>query len=82
MRKLGILVMALVLVVGMSSGAMADLGDGGGVEGNHAVDFTIDVGQYAQIELPDSYNLNIDNLKWQICFAVCISAALIACLSI
>lgn len=43
MRKLGILVMALVLVVGMSSGVMAGMGD-------HEVDFTIDVEETAHVE--------------------------------
>ena len=56
MRKLGILVMALVLVVGMSSGVMADMGD-------HEVDFSIDVGKFAQIDLPDSLSLVLDELE-------------------
>ena len=52
MRKLGILVMALVLVVGMSSGVMADMGD-------HSVGVTLTVAEYAQIDMPDDYDITL-----------------------
>lgn len=56
MKKLGILVMAMVLVVGMSSGAMANLGE-------DDVDFSINVNETANVVFgTDSVDLVLEDL--------------------
>ena len=57
MRKLGIALLALAVVFGLSTGVMAD-------SLAEEVDFTIEVDEYATLDVPeDSVNLTIEDLE-------------------